>query len=75
MFQITEEFIQRRLEQRPTNPLAPVQRPIILPGGRRWSQPGDALQVPKKTKMTDEKICQTLDTYGEIITGRTKGYA
>ncbi|KAB0798353.1 hypothetical protein PPYR_09346 [Photinus pyralis] len=65
---------QRRLEQRPTNPLAPVQRPIILPGGRRWNEPDDALPAPKKKSgMTDERICETLDMYSETIVGHTKG--
>uniref|UniRef100_A0A1Y1NEW9 PDZ domain-containing protein n=2 Tax=Photinus pyralis TaxID=7054 RepID=A0A1Y1NEW9_PHOPY len=69
-----EESHQRRLEQRPTNPLAPVQRPIILPGGRRWNEPDDALPAPKKKSgMTDERICETLDMYSETIVGHTKG--
>ncbi|KAF2901929.1 hypothetical protein ILUMI_04253 [Ignelater luminosus] len=68
-----EEFHQRRLEQRPTHPLTPLQRPIILPGGRRWSQPDDALPAVRKPKMTDEKICETIETYSEVLTGRTKG--
>ncbi|KAK5646145.1 hypothetical protein RI129_004609 [Pyrocoelia pectoralis] len=69
-----EQSHQRRLEQRPTNPLAPVQRPIILPGGRRWSQPDDALPTrKKKSGMSDEKICETLDLYSETIVGHTMG--
>ncbi|KAK4879368.1 hypothetical protein RN001_007514 [Aquatica leii] len=69
-----DESHQRRLEQRPTYPLAPIQRPIILPGGRKWAQPDDAMPVrKKKSGMTDEKIIETLDTYSETIIGHTKG--
>ncbi|KAF5289899.1 hypothetical protein FQA39_LY14961 [Lamprigera yunnana] len=68
------KYHQRRLEQRPTYPLAPIQRPIILPGGRRWSQPDDAVPIfRKKSSMSDEKIIQTLDNYSETIVGHVKG--
>ncbi|CAG9771774.1 unnamed protein product [Ceutorhynchus assimilis] len=50
-----------------------TQRPIVLPGGRKWTDPEDATPKPKTTKMSDEKICKTLDDYSEVIVGKTKG--
>ncbi|XP_063934575.1 golgin subfamily A member 6-like protein 22 isoform X2 [Zophobas morio] len=71
--ELIEEFKQRRLKQKPTLPLKPIERPIILPGGRRWSQPDDACPVARHTKMSDEKIANTIETYSEVIVGKTKG--
>lgn len=51
----------------------PVQRPIILPGGRKWTEPDDALPKSRSQKMSDEKIGKTIETYSEVITGKTKG--
>ncbi|XP_068905878.1 probable inactive protein kinase DDB_G0270444 isoform X1 [Tenebrio molitor] len=68
-----EEFMQRRLKQKPTLPLKPIERPIILPGGRRWSQPDDACPTVRHPKMTDEKIAGTIETYSEVIVGKMKG--
>lgn len=64
---------QRRLEQRPTQPLTPLQRPIILPGGRRWIDPEDASKSIRRPKLTDEKIAGTIESYSEVLIGRTKG--
>ncbi|XP_015835605.2 mRNA export factor GLE1 isoform X1 [Tribolium castaneum] len=68
-----EEFKQRRLKQKPTLPLKPIERPIILPGGRRWSQPDDACPSVRHPKMSDEKIANTIETYSEVIVGKLKG--
>ncbi|XP_044266674.1 calponin homology domain-containing protein DDB_G0272472-like isoform X2 [Tribolium madens] len=68
-----EEFKQRRLKQKPTLPLKPIERPIILPGGRRWSQPDDACPSARHPKMSDEKIANTIETYSEVIVGKLKG--
>lgn len=68
-----KEQQQRRLEQRPTQPLTPLQRPIILPGGRRWVDPEDASKSIRRPKMTDEKIADTIETHSEVLIGRTKG--
>lgn len=68
-----KEQQQRRLEQRPTQPLTPLQRPIILPGGRRWVDPEDASRSIRRPKMSDEKIAGTLESHSEVLIGRTKG--
>lgn len=68
-----QEQYQRRLEQRPTQPLTPLQRPIILPGGRRWVDPEDASKSVRRPKMTDEKIANTIESYSEVLIGHTKG--
>lgn len=71
--EVTKEQQQRRLEQRPTQPLTPLQRPIILPGGRRWVDPEDASRSIRRPKMSDEKIAGTIESYSEVLVGRTKG--
>ncbi|XP_030749515.1 uncharacterized protein PFB0765w isoform X2 [Sitophilus oryzae] len=48
-----------------------TQRPIILPGGRKWSDPEDATPKFKTPKMSDEKICKTIEDYSEVIMGKT----
>lgn len=53
--------------------MEPVQRPIILPGGRKWIEPDDALPKSRNPKMTDQKIANTIETYSEVITGKLKG--
>lgn len=73
--QALDEQRQRRLEERPVLPLTPLQRPIILPGGRKWSQPDDACPSVRHPKMTDEKIAGTIETFSEVLVGRTKGQA
>ncbi|KAJ8913518.1 hypothetical protein NQ315_017069 [Exocentrus adspersus] len=51
----------------------PIQRPIILPGGRRWSNPEDAIPSFRKPKMSDEKIIETIENNLEVIIGKRKG--
>ncbi|XP_066255296.1 glutamic acid-rich protein isoform X1 [Euwallacea similis] len=50
-----------------------TQRPIVLPGGRKWSDPDDATPKFRKPKMSDEKICKTIEDHSEVIVGKTKG--
>lgn len=57
------------MEERPK----PFQRPIILPGGRKWSDPDDAIPIFKKPKMSEEKILETIENNLEPIAGNRKG--
>lgn len=57
------------MEERPK----PIQRPIILPGGRRWSNPDDAIPIFRKPKMSEDKIMETIESNLEPIVGNRKG--
>ncbi|XP_060517139.1 glutamic acid-rich protein isoform X2 [Cylas formicarius] len=51
-----------------------AERPIILPGGRRWSGPDDTTPHKcKNPKLSDEKISKMIETYSEVLVGKTKG--
>ncbi|KAH1013373.1 hypothetical protein HUJ04_002369, partial [Dendroctonus ponderosae] len=50
-----------------------TQRPIVLPGGRKWSDPDDATPKLRAPKMSDEKICKAIEEHSELIVGKTKG--
>lgn len=50
-----------------------IQRPIILPGGRRWSNPDDAVPIFRKPKLSEEKIFETIENNLETILGNRKG--
>lgn len=56
-------------------PASPIQRPIILPGGRKWSNPEDAIPIFRKPRMSEEKIIETIENNLETIAGKRKGYA
>lgn len=47
-------------------PLTPQERPIVLPGGRKWRGPKDAF--------TDSFIAETLSGQAEVIMGKALGY-
>ncbi|CAG9824980.1 unnamed protein product [Phaedon cochleariae] len=51
----------------------PIQRPIILPGGRKWSNPEDAMPTFRKPRMSEEKIIETIEGSLEPIAGKRKG--
>ncbi|KRT84299.1 hypothetical protein AMK59_1486 [Oryctes borbonicus] len=71
---IEQEKIQKRdKERRPSQLQTPLQRPIILPGGRKWSNPDDAVSKIRRPSMTDEKIANTINMFSEVIVGHTKG--
>lgn len=53
--------------------LKSIQRPIVLPGGRRWSNADDAIPIFKKPKMSDQKIIETIENNLEPIAGNRKG--
>lgn len=50
---------------RPTYPLTPLPRPIILPGGRKWRGPKDAYN--------EKFIAETLISQAEVLVGSTLG--
>jgi len=50
-----------------------TQRPIVLPGGRKWSNPEDTVPKFRAPKLSDEKICKTIEDHSEVIVGKTKG--
>lgn len=54
-------------------PTGPIQRPIILPGGRKWSNADDAIPIFRKPKMSEEKIIETIESNLETIAGKRKG--
>ncbi|XP_036336297.1 titin-like [Rhagoletis pomonella] len=55
-----------RRSKRAFGPLTPSsERPLVLPGGRRWYRPKDAYN--------DEFIAETLSAQAELITGTTLG--
>ncbi|XP_004530859.1 titin isoform X6 [Ceratitis capitata] len=65
-----EEQLERksnpRRSKRAFGPLTPSsERPLVLPGGRRWYKPKDAYN--------DEFIAETLSAQAELITGTTLG--
>jgi len=56
-----------RRSKRAFGPLVPSsERPLVLPGGRRWYRPKDAYN--------DEFIAETLSAQAELITGSTLGW-
>lgn len=50
-----------------------MERPIILPGGKKWSDPEDAIPIYKKPKFSEEKIFETIENSLETIAGNRKG--
>lgn len=66
----------RQLKQRPTprvgkpkpvfGPLTPAERPLVLPGGRKWRKPKDAYN--------EQFIAETLTAQAELIQGKAMGY-
>lgn len=73
---MNEEHVMRQVKQRPGGrvgrpkpafgPLTPQERPIVLPGGRKWRGPKDAF--------TDSFIAETLSGQAEVIMGKALGY-
>lgn len=67
-----EEHLVRKKQpkqrsKRAFGPLTPSsERPLVLPGGRRWYRPKDAYN--------DEFIAETLSAQAELITGSTLGW-
>lgn len=75
MEQARIEHESRQVKQRSTprvgkpkpvfGPATPQERPVVLPGGRRWRNPKDAYN--------EQFIAETLAAQAEIIQGKAKG--
>ncbi|XP_034137137.1 LIM domain-binding protein 3 isoform X3 [Drosophila guanche] len=67
--ELEEQLVRKnnpRRSKRAFGPLVPSsERPLVLPGGRRWYRPKDAYN--------DEFIAETLSAQAELITGSTLG--
>lgn len=60
-----KETQKRKKSKRMFGPLVPQERPLVLPGGRRWYRPKDAYN--------DEFIAETLTAQAELIAGTAVG--
>lgn len=63
------KLVPGKLTQKTTSvfgPLVPQQRPIYLPGGRKWRTAKDAFN--------DEFIKEVISSQAELIVGSTLGY-
>lgn len=72
--QIFEDMENRKRNKKSHFPSAPMNRPIVLPGGKKWREPDDV--IPRKInarKYTDEVIAETISSQSEIIIGTTLG--
>lgn len=77
MEQMRVEQESRQLKHRATprvgkpkpvfGPATPQERPLVLPGGRKWRKPKDAYN--------EAFIAETLTAQAEIIQGKAKGYS
>ncbi|KAM3955257.1 LOW QUALITY PROTEIN: uncharacterized protein ACR2FA_010862 [Aphomia sociella] len=75
MEQMRQEQESRQIKQRPTprvgkpkpvfGPSTPQERPLVLPGGRKWRGPKDAYN--------EQMFAETLSAQAELIQGKTKG--
>jgi hypothetical protein len=63
---VTEDRTIKQKKARNFRGLQPQERPIILPGGRKWKNPKDA--------MNDEMIAEIISSQAELIMGTTLGY-
>lgn len=55
----------RRLPKELGGPLTPQERPLVLPGGRKWRNERDAFN--------EEFIAEVISSQAELITGSTLG--
>lgn len=55
----------RRLPKELGGPLTPQERPVVLPGGRKWRNERDAFN--------EEFIAEVISSQAELITGSTLG--
>lgn len=62
------KLVPGKLSEKATSafgPLVPQERPIYLPGGRRWKTPKDAFN--------DDFIREVISSQAELIVGSTLG--
>lgn len=63
---VTEDRTIKQKKAKNFRGLQPSERPIILPGGRKWKNAKDA--------MNDELIAEIISSQAELIMGTTLGY-
>lgn len=64
--QAIPESVARRAQEKASNgPRTPQERPLVLPGGRKWRNAKDAYN--------EEFIAEILSSQAELITGSTLG--
>lgn len=56
----------RRLSKAMGGPLTPQERPLVLPGGRKWRNERDAFN--------EDFIAEIISSQAELIMGSTLGY-
>lgn len=64
---------KQKIEEERRQKMDWTQRPIVLPGGRKWTDPDDATPKQRAPKMSDDKISKTIEDFSEVIVGKTKG--
>ncbi|KAG5681342.1 hypothetical protein PVAND_010787 [Polypedilum vanderplanki] len=62
---VTEDRTIKQKKAKNFRGLQPQERPIILPGGRKWKNPKDA--------MNDEMIAEIISSQAELVLGTTLG--
>lgn len=64
-----QRLIAHRVPKRPSKsmggPLTPQQRPMVLPGGRKWRNERDAFN--------EDFIAEVISSQAELIMGQTLG--
>jgi hypothetical protein len=63
---VTQDRTMKQKKARNFRGLQAAERPIILPGGRKWKNAKDA--------MNDELIAEIISSQAELIMGSTLGY-
>lgn len=63
---VTEDRTVKQKKAKNFRGLQAAERPIILPGGRKWKNAKDA--------MNDELIAEIISSQAELIMGTTLGY-
>jgi hypothetical protein len=63
---VSEDRSSKQKKAKNFRGLQPAERPIILPGGRKWKNAKDA--------MNDELIAEIISSQAELIMGTTLGY-
>lgn len=60
------QSIANRMPRQINGPRTPQERPVVLPGGRKWRNPKDAYN--------EEFIAEVISSQAELIMGSTLGY-
>jgi PDZ and LIM domain protein 5/6/7 len=63
---VTEDRDKKQKRAKGFRGLQPQERPLILPGGRKWRNAKDA--------MNEEMIAEIISSQAELIMGSTLGY-